>query len=274
LAAVYGQSTGRVRLIVISGDDHRISLASKGPPRSLYLEGYNTLNSITENLRHALLTRGADLVGVGSLTELPAETRSDLPTGVCVAVRFPKEVIRGITAGPTRAYYDQYNALNEKLDELVTFGAETLQALGYQAIAQTRAYVNQFATDFTSLLPHKTVATRAGLGWIGKSALLVTEQFGAMIRLSSILTDAPLMTDQPINQSRCGECRACTDACPASAISGELWTAGIKRDALFDAAACRQTARALARQGFGVEVTLCGKCIEVCPYTSRYLNEA
>jgi epoxyqueuosine reductase len=233
-----------------------------------------SMDRITESIRHELLARGADLVAIGSLGELPAETRHGLSVGVCVAVKYPKDVIRGIAEGPTRAYYDQYNALNIKLDELVTTGAEALRSLGYQAIATTRAYVDQFATDYSSLLPHKTVATRAGLGWIGKSALLVTEEFGAMVRLSSILTDAPLTTASPINQSRCGDCQACTKACPAHAISGRLWTAGVQRDAFFDAAACRQTARMRALEGFGVEITLCGKCIEVCPYTRRYLDEA
>ena len=53
-------------------------------------------------------------------------------------------------------------------------------------------------------LPHKTVATRAGIGWIGKCALLVTEKYGSAIRLTTVLTDMDLETDQPINGSKCG----------------------------------------------------------------------
>jgi len=40
-----------------------------------------------------------------------------------------------------------------------------------------------------SSMPQKTIATRAGLGWIGKTALLITPQFGSAIRLNSVLTD-------------------------------------------------------------------------------------
>ena len=174
---------------------------------------------------------------------------------------------------PTRAYYDQYNELNHRLDQLVTFGTETLQSQGYQAIAQTRSFVDQYAGEFSTLLPHKTVATRAGLGWIGKSALLVTEEFGSMIRISTLLTDAPLATAQPINQSRCGDCRICKDVCPARAISGKVWSVSIPRDSFYNAAACRQAARARSLQGLGIEISLCGKCIEACPYTRRYLDE-
>ena len=45
---------------------------------------------------------------------------------------------------------------------------------------------------FRTVMPHKTVAVHAGLGWIGKSALFVTEKYGSAVRLTSVLTDAPL----------------------------------------------------------------------------------
>jgi epoxyqueuosine reductase QueG len=122
-------------------------------------------------------------------------------------------------------------------------------------------------------LPHKTVASRAGIGWIGKCALLVTARYGSMIRLSSILTNAPFDGSEPIDESKCGGCGACVFACPAGAVSGELWRAGVEREVFFDAVKCRKTAKERAALGFGGNATICGKCIEVCPYTRSYLNE-
>jgi epoxyqueuosine reductase QueG len=230
------------------------------------------MNDINAFLKSTLLSHGASLVGFGDLTELPAEVRSDVPVGICVAVKYPKDVIRGITELPTREYYDWYNRLNERLDMLVTLGAEALGILGYEAVAQTRARVGIGETEYNTLLPHKTVATRAGIGWIGKSALLVTERYGSMIRLSTILTNAPLKTAEPVNRSKCGGCMACANACPGGAISGREWSAGLYRDEFFDAVKCRKTARERSMRGFGGVETICGKCIETCPYTRNYLN--
>ena len=228
---------------------------------------------ISSELRNGLLERGADLVGFGNLEDLPSGVRQGLPTGVAVAVGYPEDVIRGIGDLPTREYYEQYHLLNEKLDSLVEWGEGFLREKGFAAVAQTTAYVRRFETDYGSLLPHKTVATHAGIGWIGKCALLVTEELGSMMRISSLLTDASLRTSLPVTRSRCGDCTECTLACPAGAVSGRLWEAGMKRESFFDADACRKTARERAMKGFGVDITKCGKCIEVCPYTRRRLGE-
>lgn len=227
---------------------------------------------LTQYIRNELSAHGADLVGVGDLTGLPTDVRCGLPNGICVAVKYPKEVIRGIADLPTEEYFRCYNLLNEKLDMLVTLGASSLREAGFEAVSQTGAYVEQYETDYASKLPHKTVATRSGLGWIGKSALLVTRQYGSMIRISSILTNAPLKAAEPVNESSCGGCEICKNACPAGAVSGKSWSVNTFRDEFFDAHICRRVARQRAMAGFGAEVTVCGKCIYVCPYTQRYLN--
>jgi epoxyqueuosine reductase QueG len=64
----------------------------------------------------------------------------------------------------------------------------------------------------------------------------------------------------------------CTNACPGKAISGKLWKADLDRDEFFDPLACRKKARELAAEKIRKEITLCGKCIEVCPYTQSYLR--
>lgn len=229
------------------------------------------MSDFSHAIKTELLKLGADLVGFGNLDELPGKVRGGMPVGVSVAVIYPPEIIRGIAELPTQQYCDWYDSLNEKLDQIVTRGAEMLRAAGYKAIAQTRGQVGNGEEGNRTTLPHKTVARLAGIGWIGKNALLINETYGSAIRLSSILTDAPLTPDIPADFPRCGSCSACIDACPAGALSGKAWEPGIDRDKLVDPVRCRKVARARARRGFGgIDITICGKCIEICPYTRHY----
>ncbi|MDR3085849.1 MAG: epoxyqueuosine reductase, partial [Christensenellaceae bacterium] len=194
----------------------------------------------------------------------------EAPFGVSLALPLPREVLRGIEGGPGRDYFEAYHDLNAKLDGLALAGEAFLLKKGHKAFAQTVSRVTE-SEGYRSEMPHKTVATRAGLGWIGKSALLVTRQFGSALRLSSILTDAPLACGTPMEESLCGSCIACQSACPAGAIQGENWQKGVERGRLVDVFRCREVARALAKERIGEEITLCGRCIAACPYAKAYL---
>lgn len=228
------------------------------------------MESLDRKLTQLLLDSGASLVGFADLTLF---VQSGMHRGVSVAIAVPADVIRSIKAGPTREYFETYHSLNAALDHIVTLGAEYLRSKGYRAIAQTTDTVVE-SEDYRTALPHKTVATRSGLGWIGKCALLVTEQYGSAVRLSSIVTDAPLQCGTPVTQSRCGNCMACTNACPGKAVSGELWSPEKDRDEFFQPLKCRPAARKLAAEAIHEEITLCGQCIYVCPHTQRYLRTA
>lgn len=225
----------------------------------------------TRGLAALLKENGADLVGFG---DMRAASGGAWESCAALAVRIPIDTIYGIADGPTRDYYEQYHALNARLDRLAELAASYIKERGFRALAQTTTTVVESA-GYRTPFPHKTCATRAGLGWIGKSALLVTEEFGPAVRLSSVLTDAVFdETAQPVDASQCGGCTQCAQACPGKAIRGALWDVSVRREALVDVEACRKAARALAWERVGEEITLCGKCVEVCPYTKRYLQRA
>ena len=65
---------------------------------------------------------------------------------------------------------------------------------------------------------HKTVAAIAGLGSIGLNRLLVNAEFGPFVRLGTVITDATLSADQPLDENPCDQCELCRTACPVEAI--------------------------------------------------------
>jgi len=221
-------------------------------------------------LRTHLLGAGAYLVSAGDIRMLPTEVRHDLPVGISIAVALTPAIIADITAGPTPVYAQEYERANRVLDGLGQACVAFLAARGYRAVAQQAVSYQLDRATLSTQLPHKTIATRAGLGWIGKCALLVTETYGSAIRLTSVLTDANLPTAAPIDASRCGDCTACVDVCPGHAPTGQLWQAGLERADYYDAFACARTAKGLA-SAQGITHILCGMCMANCPWTKRYL---
>jgi epoxyqueuosine reductase len=87
--------------------------------------------------------------------------------------------------------------------------------------------------------PHKLAAVRAGLGWIGKTSLLITPQYGPRVTLATLLIDSDLPGGEPITESKCGKCMICVEACPYGCIKGVNWYPGVLRNELFDAHLCR-----------------------------------
>ncbi len=240
----------------------------------------NTL-SLSEQLTTFLTQSGANLVGFADIRPLPSGVRHNLPHAVSIVHALAPEVVAGITQGPseqygpTLEYQNEYQRANRVLTELADKGADWLEQKGYRAVPLPPTVDKVDENSLFTPLPHKTIATRAGLGWIGKTALLINKQYGSAFRLSSILTDAPLDLGRPQTESLCGKCTACVDACPVGAASGKNWQADMNREDFFDAVACYHNAKNL---GHTIENStgsvICGICIPVCPHTRKHLYPA
>ena len=101
---------------------------------------------------------------------------------------------------------DYHVALRDRLEAL----AAELRADGIGA--GNVAYVDDRP------LAERALAARAGLGWIGKNANLLTHaQAGSWVFLGALLTSAELQPDAPV-RTNCGSCTRCLSGCPTGAI--------------------------------------------------------
>jgi len=228
---------------------------------------------LADQLAAELTEQGAGVVACADLQSLSSDGRRGLPRGVVIGVPLNKQVIATVIDGPNRAYSEEYDRANWLLNQLAQTCAYRLTEAGHGAVA-IKSTVTKDEIDLETLstvLPHKTVARLAGVGWIGKCALLVSQRFGSAIRYATVLTDAPLPTATPCDESECGSCEACVAICPAGAPSGRNWQRGLTRDDFFDAQACCQAARRQSLEA-GFDQYICGRCIAACPHTQKYLR--
>lgn len=110
-------------------------------------------------------------------------------------------------------------------------------------------------------------AIQAGLGQLGKHGSMISPKFGSNFRLAMVLTDMPLVADQPNDfgsDDFCSNCQVCTNACPPDAISAEKqWVRGEKKWYV-DFDKCIP---------YFVDNQCCGLCLPVCPWSRPGIAE-
>lgn len=85
-----------------------------------------------------------------------------------------------------------------------------------QALADRGAAAEVLIDD--NRLVDRAAAARAGVGWLGRSTMLLTPGHGPWLLIGSVVTDAELETTEPMKRG-CGTCVACMPACPTGAIT-------------------------------------------------------
>jgi epoxyqueuosine reductase len=123
---------------------------------------------------------------------------------------------------------------------------------------------NRWYTDTGPIL-ERDLASRAGLGWIGKNSMLINPQLGSYFLLAEILLGIELPADPPFSADRCGSCTRCIQACPTSCI---------RPDRTLDAARCisyltienKGPIPPELRPLLGEWIFGCDVCQQVCPW--------
>lgn len=214
-----------------------------------------------------LLWGAADLRGFST----PHNVRGQgFPFALSWAIPMNPMIMAGIQHGPNQAYADEYARVNDLINDLAEKLAAGIRARGFRAkplAASERTDSVNIKGDF----PHKTAATRAGLGWIGRNCQLITRNYGSWIRLGPVFTDMKLPCGPPVESNFCSRCTRCVDACPAGSLKGRTWYPGLTREDILDVQACDSRKKKHYFQYHRRHT--CGICSAVCPYGLKLLKK-
>jgi epoxyqueuosine reductase QueG len=238
------------------------------------------MNLITElkqlTKRHQIEHFGiASLTGAGEfIVRQGGDIVSDYPFSISVGIILPHAVVDLLprrSEKPVRISYRHhaYDVINLRLDNLISTLSSCLQKSGYRSFP-IPASKQTDDEGLSATFSHKLGAHLAGLGWIGKSCLLVTPRDGPRVRWATILTDAPLATTGTSMEQRCGSCSACVEICPVSALSGRAFRPTEPRIARFDAKRCDDYFESMRDS---LPPPVCGLCLFVCPYGNHGRKE-
>jgi len=222
---------------------------------------------MNDELKNILIKHGADIVRFIDVTCFPTKQTHGYNKAILFCMVLSKEYITSIQNGKEINYEnDEYLEKEHKVEKLADWLADYIQQKGFKALSQSeksnlvngyteQAYIDPNLKQGISFLPLKAIARVGGLGFIGKSNLLVTQEYGSAFAMCAVLTNAPVFTkNHPIIEPKCGSCEACVINCPAKALLGNEWTIDGGRESIVDVSKC-----------------CCAlKCMVFCPWTLKY----
>ncbi|WP_035269228.1 reductive dehalogenase [Desulfitibacter alkalitolerans] len=150
----------------------------------------------------------------------------------------------------------------EKMVAATSILAETIRGLGFQAIPS----INCTALSIP-------LAIDAGLGQMGRNGKLINPQFGSRCRIAKIITDLPLLTDNPIDfgvTKFCEACKKCARHCPANAITSKPKSSQVLDETMNPGYLRWVLNHKKCFQYWSECGTNCNICMAVCSYNRGY----
>ena len=203
------------------------------------------------------------LPGAKSIVVLALNYFQGVEAGVSPANKSAAGTAATTTTGRVARYAwgdDYHDVIEAKLHKIDNF----LREFG----GEQRCYVD------TGPVLERDFAAQAGIGWHGKSTMLIDEKLGTWFFLAEILTTLELPADAP-TRDRCGTCERCIKACPTGAISAPH-KLDARRCISYLTIELKGAIPIDLRPLIGDRIFGCDDCLEACPWNrfAKVSNEA
>ena len=140
---------------------------------------------------------------------------------------------------------------------------KALKALARWLIARAPTSELKVFVD-TAPVMEKPLGQAAGIGWQGKHTNLVSRTHGSWMFLGAIYSTLEFAAD-PVHPDRCGNCRACQDACPTDAFP-QPYQLDARRCISYLTIEHKGPIPEEFREPLGNRIYGCDDCLAVCPW--------
>ncbi|MEO6245398.1 MAG: tRNA epoxyqueuosine(34) reductase QueG [Opitutaceae bacterium] len=168
---------------------------------------------------------------------------------------------------PTWARYALHEDYHDTLKPALVAAGQALEEIFGVTREDYRGYID------TGPVLERSWAARAGLGFTGKNAMLISRRHGNWLFLASMLTRIAFVPDEPVRKKPpgrdvgllCGNCTRCLDACPTQAFAAP-GVVDARRCISYQTIENKGVIPRELRAGIGLHVYGCDICLEVCPW--------
>jgi epoxyqueuosine reductase len=177
------------------------------------------------------------------------------------------------TGGPEWARYALHADYHDTIKLGLAAAGRALEEIYGVGAEDYRYYVD------TGPVLERSWAARAGMGFVGKNAMLISRRHGNWLLLAAILVRVELPSDPPISRKienlkskfenpiglLCGKCTRCLDACPTQAFPAP-GVVDSRRCISYQTIENKGVIPRALRPEIGAHLYGCDVCLEVCPW--------
>ena len=203
------------------------------------------------------LSAGASVVGIAASKDFtlapegfkPSDNLEGCLSVIVLGASFPKEML----SKTSDEYTASRNEIISKMTDMAKAVAKRINKDGHKAKAISATGGKFIDGKHFGYISLKHAAELAGLGVISRNYLLTNSQYGNLLWLSAVLTEAELIPDKKAPHNICDNCNKCVKTCPSRALDDP---------AQFGKKGCSKF-YTIENKKFVIK---CFSCRKVCPY--------